>query len=47
MLSLSTIAILIAFVLYLVILIGIGVWSMKKTSSTEDYFLGGRGSSPF
>ncbi len=43
MLSLSTIAILIAFVLYLVILIGIGVWSMKKTSSTEDYFLGGRG----
>ncbi|MFG6348105.1 MAG: sodium/proline symporter PutP [Lachnospiraceae bacterium] len=43
MLSLSTIAILIAVVLYLVILIGIGVWSMKKTSSTEDYFLGGRG----
>ena len=43
MLPLSTIAILIAFVLYLVILIGIGVWSMKKTSSTEDYFLGGRG----
>ncbi len=43
MLPLSTIAILIAFVLYLVILVGIGVWSMKKTSSTEDYFLGGRG----
>ena len=43
MLSTSTIAVLIAFVLYLVILIGIGVWSMKRTSSTEDYFLGGRG----
>ena len=43
MLSLSTIAVLIAFVLYLAILVGIGVWSMKRTSSTEDYFLGGRG----
>lgn len=43
MLPTSTIAVLIAFVLYLVILIGIGVWSMKRTSSTEDYFLGGRG----
>jgi len=43
MLSLTTIAILIAFVLYLAILVGIGIWSMKRTSSTEDYFLGGRG----
>ncbi len=43
MLSTSTIAVLIAFALYLCIMIGIGIWSMKKTSSTEDYFLGGRG----
>ena len=43
MLSTSTIAVLVAFVLYLLVLVGIGIWSMKKTSSTEDYFLGGRG----
>ncbi len=43
MLPTSTIAVLTAFVLYLAVLIGIGIWSMKKTSSTEDYFLGGRG----
>lgn len=41
--STSTIAVLNAFAFYLLIMIGIGVWSMKKTSSTEDYFLGGRG----
>lgn len=39
----STVAILIAFIAYLIFMIGIGVWSMKKTNSTEDYFLGGRG----
>lgn len=39
----STIAILIAFVCYLLLMIGIGVVSMKKTNNTEDYFLGGRG----
>lgn len=39
----STIAVLVAFALYLCIMVGIGIWSMKKTSSTEDYFLGGRG----
>lgn len=43
MLSTSTIAVLVAFALYLCIMVGIGIWSMKKTSSTEDYFLGGRG----
>ncbi len=43
MLGTSTIAILIAFVCYICIMIGVGIWSMKKTSSTEDYFLGGRG----
>lgn len=36
-------AILIAFVCYLLLMIFIGVMSMKKTKSTEDYFLGGRG----
>ena len=39
----STIAILIAFVCYLLFMIGIGVWCSKKNNSTEDYFLGGRG----
>lgn len=38
-----TIAILIAFAFYLILMIVIGVFSMKKTSSTEDFFLGGRG----
>lgn len=39
----STIAILIAFVCYLLLMIYIGVLSMRKTKNTEDYFLGGRG----
>ncbi len=39
----SSIAILIAFACYLLIMILIGIMSMKKTKSTEDYFLGGRG----
>jgi sodium/proline symporter len=39
----SSIAILIAFVLYLFVMIIVGLVSMKKTASTEDYFLGGRG----
>jgi sodium/proline symporter len=41
--SISSIAILIAFVLYLFVMIIVGLVSMKKTNSTEDYFLGGRG----
>ena len=41
--STSSIIILAAFVVYLLILIVIGIFSMKKTNSTEDYFLGGRG----
>ena len=43
MLNGSTIAILVAFTFYLLLMILIGVFSMKKTRSTEDYFLGGRG----
>ena len=39
----SSIAVIIAFVCYLLLMIGIGVMSMKKTKNTEDYFLGGRG----
>lgn len=39
----SLIAILIAFAAYLLFMIGIGIWSMNRTNSTEDYFLGGRG----
>ncbi|MCI8791534.1 MAG: sodium/proline symporter PutP [Eubacterium sp.] len=39
----STIAILVAFICYLCMMITIGILSMKKTKSTEDYFLGGRG----
>ena len=34
---------LIAFACYLVMMVGIGVFNMKKTKTTEDYFLGGRG----
>lgn len=39
----TTIAILIAFVCYLLMMIVVGVIYMKKTKSTADYFLGGRG----
>lgn len=43
MTGMNLIAIMIAFAAYLVFMICIGVWSMKKTNNTEDYFLGGRG----
>ena len=39
----TTVAILIAFVCYLLLMIVIGIISMKQTNSTEDFFLGGRG----
>ena len=39
----STVAILIAFACYLLLMIVIGVIYMKKTGSASDYFLGGRG----
>ncbi|MDO4307271.1 MAG: sodium/proline symporter PutP [Eubacteriales bacterium] len=41
--SSTTMIILSAFAAYLVLMIIIGVVCMKKTSSSEDYFLGGRG----
>lgn len=40
--SLSTIAVLVAFAAYLVFMIVIGVWCMKRTTGADDYFLGGR-----
>lgn len=39
----NTIAILIAFACYLLMMIAVGFFSMKKNKSTADYFLGGRG----
>ncbi len=39
----QTIAILLAFAAYLIMMIAVGVIYMKKNSSTEDFFLGGRG----
>lgn len=41
--STDSIIVLSAFVVYLLLMIVIGVLSMKRTKSTEDYFLGGRG----
>lgn len=38
----TMLAILAAFAVYLLIMVGIGVWSMKKTRGASDYFLGGR-----
>jgi sodium/proline symporter len=43
-LSGSTVLIILsAFVIYLIMMVGIGAVYMKKTSNAEDYFLGGRG----
>jgi len=39
--------VLATLVVYKVILIGIGVWSNKRTSSTEDYFIGSRSLGPW
>lgn len=41
--SASTIAILIAFAAYLVLMIVIGIISMTQTKDADDFFLGGRG----
>ena len=34
--------ILIAVALYLALCIGIGLWALKRTKSTDDFFMGGR-----
>ncbi len=39
----STIAIIIAFAAYLIMMIGVGIWSSKRTQGADDYFLGSRG----
>ncbi len=41
----STVSVIVlsAFIAYLMLMVVIGILSMKKTNSTEDYFLGGRG----
>ena len=39
----TTISILAAFAVYLIFMIVIGAFCMKTTSSSEDFFLGGRG----
>lgn len=42
MTSSTIVWVLIAFALYLVMMVIIGAWYMKQNSNTEDYFLGGR-----
>jgi sodium/proline symporter len=39
----TTVIVLLAFAAYLFLMIGIGIWSSKKTKGADDYFLGGRG----
>ena len=41
--STDSIIVLSAFIVYLLMMIIVGIVSMKKTNSTEDYFLGGLG----
>ncbi|MGO1950239.1 MAG: sodium/proline symporter PutP [Mycobacteriaceae bacterium] len=38
---------IIAMVIYLLVMLGIGVWSYTKTTEYEDYMVGGRGLHPF
>ena len=39
----TTVSILIAFGVYLLGMIGIGIWSLRQTKGADDFFLGGRG----
>jgi len=39
--------VLITLVVYKLILVSIGIWASKRTSSGNDFFLGGRGLGPF
>ncbi|MDY2726723.1 MAG: sodium:proline symporter, partial [Anaerostipes faecalis] len=41
------IPILIAMILYMALVVGIGVVFSKKNKTSEDYFLGGRGLGPW
>ncbi|MTI12310.1 sodium/proline symporter PutP [Sansalvadorimonas verongulae] len=40
-------AIFITFTMYLAMMLGIGLWAWKRTSNSEDYFLGGRSLGPW
>ena len=42
-----TTTVLVTLIVYKIVLIGIGFYANKKTSSTEDYFIGGRGLGPW
>ncbi|QBY04496.1 sodium/proline symporter [Thalassotalea sp. HSM 43] len=42
-----TSTVLATLIIYKLVLIGIGFWANKKTDSTEDYFIGGRGLGPW
>lgn len=42
-----TTTVLITLILYKIVLVGIGFYANQKTSSTEDYFIGGRGLGPW
>ncbi|TRX54978.1 sodium/proline symporter [Thalassomonas sp. M1454] len=41
-----TTTVLVTLIIYKIILVGIGFYANKKTTSTEDYFIGGRGLGP-
>lgn len=43
----SSYAISFTFLAYLVVMLGIGLYAYKRTSSSEDYFLGGRSLGPW
>ncbi|WP_281647444.1 sodium/proline symporter PutP [Parendozoicomonas sp. Alg238-R29] len=40
-------AIISTFIVYLAMMLGIGLWAWKRTSNSEDYFLGGRSLGPW
>ena len=41
--NITTLSIILAFIVYILVMVGIGAYYMKRTKNTEDYFLGGRG----
>ncbi len=43
----SSFAITGTFIAYLILMVAIGVYAYKKTSSSSDYFLGGRSLGPW
>ncbi|PMN92707.1 sodium/proline symporter PutP [Enterovibrio norvegicus] len=43
----NSFAISATFIVYLVLMLGIGVYAYKRTTSSEDYFLGGRSLGPW